>query len=164
VWEDCILVSCQPCSALYNYPDIAASAPLKPYAYQEEPLAYYELATRTTEQASAGGSLTVRDPLEQDHATIISNDSFLDEARRINMCFGHRIPDYITSKEIFAEEVMMMVGGSFAGFNMENYHPTADTDLAKACFIFQYDSLALYGRIDKLLEVVIDVSNGVRRA
>jgi hypothetical protein len=137
----------------------ASSAPLKLYSQEMVPHDYFELVTRTAEQASAGCSSTVRDTLEEVHASILASASFLDEARSMNICLDN-IPDYINSKEIFAQEVMMIVGENFADFNMENYPPTADQSLAKACFIFQDDSLDNYEKMDNVFQL-ISASNGV---
>ena len=133
----------------------AASAPLKTYSQEMTPEEYFELVTRTAEEASRGCSSAVRDTLEGAHASILSSDSFLDEAKRMNVCLDH-IPEYINSKEIFAQETMLLVGESFADFNMDDYPPGPDTNMAKACFIFQDKSLDNYEKMDKLFQLIGD--------
>lgn len=140
------------------YPDhidisYASSAPLHLYAQNVNPDDYFELVTRTAEQASGGCSTAVRNTLEAVHASITESASFLDEAKEMNICLDH-IPDYIDSKELFAEELMAMVAAHFADYNMDFYPPTAESSLARACFIFQDDSLDNYGKIDSFLQLV----------
>jgi hypothetical protein len=136
----------------------AASAPLHLYAQDVDPNAYFDLVTRVAEQTSEGCASAVRDAVEEARATVLSSNSFSDEATRMGICADH-IPDYIQSKEIFARELTLLVGENFADFNMENYPPGADTALAKACFIFQDDSLDIYGTMDHFFQLV-DVANG----
>ena len=106
----------------------ASSAPLKTQSQEMDPDAYFELVTRTADQASPGCSTAVKDTLEAIHASILDSDSYLDEAKLMNVCLDD-IPHYIDSKEIFAQEVTMIVGQNYADFNMDFYPPDESTNM-----------------------------------
>ena len=133
----------------------ASSAPLKTYSQEMDPDAYFELVTRTADQASPGCSTAVRDTLEEVHASILVSNSCLEEAKRMHICLDD-IPDYIDSKEIFAQEVTLIVGENFADFNMGFYPPDASSNMAKACVIFQDDSLDLYEKMDEIFQLIAE--------
>jgi hypothetical protein len=77
--------------------------------------------------------------------------SFQDVAQRMGVCL-HTIPDYITTNEVFSQEIMMIVGCNFADFNMDNYPPTKETTLAKACHVFQDDGMDSYEKMGALFK------------
>jgi len=159
-----------------THPDIidisyASSAPLLLYAQDVNPNDYFELVTRTADIASPGCSVAVRKTLEDIHQTILagkdieSDMSFiLDQAEQMNICVDHHaFPHYIGSKEMFAQEVTMVVGQNFADFNMDFYPPTDEsTTMRLACNIFQDDSLNTHQKMDGIFRL-IDSSNGVER-
>ena len=67
----------------------------------------------------------------------------------------HTIPDYITSNEVFSQEIMMIVGDNFADFNMDNYPPMQETTLAKACHIFQDNKMDSYEKVGAFFKLLM---------
>ena len=138
-----------------HYPDVvdigyASSAPLLLYSMEADPNGYYDVVTRTAEQASPGCADAVRTTLaEVDEALRGSSDlHYLGIAHeKLNICRGS-IPQYIQSSEVLSEELMMIIGTSFADMNMFNYPPTEKTRLAQACTqVFQNKSLDSFEKL-----------------
>ena len=80
--------------------------------------------------------------------------SFQHVAHRMGIC-PHTIPDYITSNEVFSQEIMMIMGDNFADFNMDNYPPTQETTLAKACHIFQDNKMDSYEKVGAFFKLLM---------
>jgi pimeloyl-ACP methyl ester carboxylesterase len=144
----------------FVHPDLvdiayAASAPLSLYSQELDPNAYYEKVTDSAERASAGCPAAIKatllDIVEELKDTTVP---FQDTAKRMGVCL-QTIPDYITTNEVFSQEIMMIVGCNFADFNMDNYPPTQDTTLAKACHIFQKDHLDSYQKLGALFKLLM---------
>ena len=124
--------------ARFRFPDVidmsyAASAPMYFYAQQVQQNAYYEHISKIAEEAFPGCSLAVRDVLS--YFVSFVEDSPSIEAEKIGVCKG-TMPSYIKTKNDFVNEVVMMVGYTFANYNMAFYPPTRYTALAAACYTF----------------------------
>jgi len=97
---------------------------------------YFDYVTKIAEEASPGCAhatksnlLSIRDA--------IRNQSIKKTVKQLNIC-EKNFPKYITSPDILATELTMMVGFASADFNMD-YHPPGDptTDVIKSCQAFQ---------------------------
>lgn len=150
-----------------HYPEIvdigyASSAPLKLYSMEADQFGYFDVVTRTAEQASPGCADAVRSTLaevdETLRATTFNDDKFLDVAHnQLNICPG-TIPNYIQSSDTLSEELMMVISNNFADMNMFNYPPTEPTDLSRACTeIFQDTSLNSFEKLAKFWQRAEDV-------
>ena len=140
----------------------ASSSPLPLYAQHVDPNAYFELITRSAERASAGCADAVRTTLKSiDEEILKGNHSIPHLAKQMNICKD--FPKYIDSREMFAQELMMVVGAGFADFNMGNYPPTDQTELAQACHIFQDGRLTTYDKMDRFLQMVDESNDVIRR-
>jgi Serine carboxypeptidase S28 len=95
----------------------ASSAPLNLYSLDvSSPNLYFDLVTRVADIVSSGCAKAVKDVLLEVHRTILGSDDFLSEASKMNIC-ADTFPEYINSKEVFAGEMMLLVGQNFAGEN-----------------------------------------------
>jgi len=134
------------------HPDVidigyASSAPLHLYAQELDSRAYFDKVTETAAQYDPRCPAA----LLEAQAEIVgvlkdTNTPFQDVAERMGVCV-QKIPDYITNNEIFSQETMMIVGANNADFNMDNYPPTDETNLAKECQIFMDESLDSYEKM-----------------
>jgi len=129
----------------------AASAPIRFYAQQIDQYDYYELITKSAERSLAGCAANVRDALADVSQKILSSPSVDDIASKIGVCPGPKIPEYSASSvSNFQEEIMMVIGYTFANYNMGNYPPDDTTDLYKTCLMFG-DELSAAEKVKTLL-------------
>ena len=139
--------------ARFRFPDVidisyAASAPMGFYSQEVQEADYYNHITSVAEKTIPGCSKAVRDTLHvvyQDHS-----DSNYIPALEIGICPG-TLPGYVQTRQIFFDEVFMMVGYSFANDNMANYPPSSQTRLYKSCEIFLSEDLSASDRLKKFL-------------
>ena len=126
----------------FVYPDVvdigyASSAPIKMYGRQvNDPDVYFDHVTNVAEKASPGCAKAYKSTLNKVYDKV--KQMPIDEAaKKLKICTD-RIPSYITTSELFAEEITNLVGFANADFNME-YHPPDDpsTDLIRSCKAFQ---------------------------
>ena len=105
----------------------ASSAPLKLYDQSLDQYVYFDHITKVADRDSPGCKEAQRSTLEivRDQ---IANMSMKKAAKALGIC-EHKIPKYITTPEELAETVIMMVGFSWADFNMD-YHPPKDPSTA----------------------------------
>jgi pimeloyl-ACP methyl ester carboxylesterase len=122
-----------------HYPDqvdiaYASSAPLKLWTMEADPFGYMDVVTRVTDQVAPGCAQAVRETLAAvDQQIRQSDEDYIHFARHdLNICPG-TIPTYITNAEILSQEMMMIVGYTFADFNMFAYPPDHSTDLYDVC-------------------------------
>ena len=125
----------------------ATSAPMLFYAQAvEDQFAHYDLITKVADKYSPGCAknfrvslLNVMDVLAKEVISI------KEAAKQMGLCF---VPSYMqTDIEMFINEIMMVVGYTFANYNMANYPPNNETELYEACQIFEEDSSSF---LDKL--------------
>mmetsp|Transcript_39287 Transcript_39287/g.57798 ORF Transcript_39287/g.57798 Transcript_39287/m.57798 type:complete len:525 (-) Transcript_39287:244-1818(-) len=144
------------------HPDVidgayAASAPMKFYSQQVNQGDYYNLITESAERVSSGCPAAVKASLmEVVHSlTMVPNNSVLfpKVAAKLGICTGS-IPSYIRDNVAFQEEIMMVIGYTFANYNMQNYPPSQDTMLAKSCQLFQDSSLNSFQKVATFLSSV----------
>ena len=115
----------------------AASAPMKFYSQNVLPNAYYDHITAVAESASEGCSQAVEETLMWVVSAIgDEEDSVMNVAQSLGICPAS-IPSYALSPKTFVEELMMIVGFTFANYNMAYYPPDSNSSLFKACQIFQ---------------------------
>lgn len=134
----------------------AASAPLHLYSQDLDPNAYYEKVTEVAEKASPGCAESIKATLT-DIVSVLEDPSvsFVDVAKQLGICTSV-IPEYITTNEIFSQEIMMIAGDSFADLNMDYYPPGNSTTLAQACHIFQNEKLDSYQRLGAFYKTLMD--------
>ena len=135
----------------------AASAPMKFYSQNVLPNAYYDHITAVTESASEGCSHAVEETLMWVVSAVEDGDSVIDVAQSIGIC-PSSIPSYALSPKIFVEELMMIVGFTFANYNMAYYPPDSNSSLFKACQIFQNGTL---NHSIKMKEFLVGIMTGV---
>ena len=157
-----------------NVVDMAysASAPIKFYAQQVHDTAYYDHITHVAEKSSTGCKAAVRSVLVHDIAFLIQNIQTIGDlhhfAHNIGIC-ANTIPSYIIHQEIahrssdfnidhvrktLYQELVMVVGYTFANYNMANYPPDNTTALYHACQTFQNDKDSPSERLSKFLAKV----------
>ncbi|CAJ1930855.1 unnamed protein product [Cylindrotheca closterium] len=117
-----------------NKVDIAysASAPMLFYAQKVEQEAYYDHITKVANETRAGCAEDVRKALFEVQVKIMRDEFDNDD---LGIC-EYSIPDYIEFEEQLVNELMMVVGYTFANDNMANYPPGNETRLYKTCEIF----------------------------
>ncbi|CAB9517794.1 Lysosomal Pro-X carboxypeptidase [Seminavis robusta] len=125
-------------SARLRFPNVidmsyAASAPVKFYSQQVQEGDYYNHISKVAEKTIPGCSKAVRQALD----AVVQEGSSCDyiPALDVGICPG-TLPDYIENRQLFLEELVMMVGYTFANDNMANYPPSPQTNLYKDCQIF----------------------------
>jgi pimeloyl-ACP methyl ester carboxylesterase len=144
-----------------RHPDVvdigyAGSSPLYLYSHSVDAYAYYDKVTQVAEQDSPGCSDAVRSTLMKAQSLILRDD--LDSlglsalAVDFGVCNGS-VPSYIQSSDVFAEELFMVIASRFADLNMDNYPPSNDTGLMRACGIFQDEGLGMKSRISNFLRM-----------
>lgn len=158
------------------FPDIvdmayAASAPMGFYAQETDKFAYYNHITDVAEDTLAGCSKAVKSALLQVRDRIADSQNVEDlksVASDVGICEGS-IPDYIfddnrngetSSRGDYAvgfetttmtNELMMVVGYTFANDNMASYPPGSDTRLYESCQIFVSEDLSPTEKVRRLL-------------
>lgn len=142
------------------YPEVidigyASSAPLNLYSHDVDQFAYFDKITQVAEQASTGCADAVRQTLDTINEYILDNSTVStihDLAKNLGIC-TKTIPDYIVTRKIFAQEVMMVLSTRFAEYNMGFYPPTEDQELIVGCKIFQNDKLSDKQKVSKFLRM-----------
>ena len=139
--------------ARFRFPHVidisyAGSAPMKFYSQEVHEVDYYNHITKVAEKTIAGCSKAVRDTLnavqdENSHSNYIP-------AIEIGVCPG-TLPSYVQNRDIFFDELFMMVGYSFANDNMANYPPTTQTRLYQSCQIFMSQELTATEKVKTFL-------------
>ena len=138
--------------ARLRFPDVidmaySGSAPMKFYSQEVQPEDYYNHITKVAEQTIPGCSQSVRDTL----TAVLANHNAINKhaastnknyipALEVGICPGS-LPSYVQTRELFFEELIMMVGYTFANDNMANYPPSNETRLYKSCEIFMDPAL-----------------------
>eukprot|EP00979_Chaetoceros_neogracilis_P001940 scaffold349_cov267-Chaetoceros_neogracile.AAC.35 len=151
-----------------RHPDVvdmaySASAPMQFYAQRVNQTSYYDHITKVAEKSSQGCSAAVRSTLVDAMGPLfreIKTRNDVDElADMLGICPG-TLPMYITDtngvsmdsiRKTFYDELMMVVGYTFANYNMANYPPDSTTTLYKACQIFQNTEIEPTDRLAQFL-------------
>ena len=146
-----------------RYPSVvdmsyAASAPVLFYAQQVEQHAYYDVVAKSADRSLPGCSGMVRKALDDVAELVSESDDVQQPLARIGVCGN--LPGYITDTTTLKEELMMVVGYSFAGLNMANYPPTNSTGLHAACQTFADSSLSSFEKVSQFLLTVNDSGEG----
>ena len=136
----------------------AASAPMKFYAQETDAYAYYDHITNVAEQTVPGCSQSVKATLWNIQQAILESPSVQDMellASKVGICQGS-IPEYIFAshddddddfRTKMSQELMMVIGYTFANDNMSSYPPGEETRLYKACQIFKSQDLSPTERV-----------------
>jgi len=147
------------------FPDIvdmayAASAPMLFYAQTiSSQYDYYNHITKVAEATITGCSKAVRSALEDVNDVILNGPQHDLHETELGIC-PSTVPDYITDnqndcakclRKTMAEEVMMVIGYTFANDNMANYPPTSETRLYKACETFLDPKSTSFDKVRKFL-------------
>ncbi|MGK3749919.1 MAG: hypothetical protein ACI8RD_002217 [Bacillariaceae sp.] len=137
----------------------AASAPMKFYDQTVGVNDYYDHITDVAESSSPGCSNDVRTTLATVSAEIqkAGDDGFHSVAKAIGIC-NYTIPTYVDTSRIFQDELMMIVGYTFANYNMGAYPPGPQTSLYKACQIYQNKEMQPLDKM-KVFLAMLDGSN-----
>ncbi len=149
----------------------AASAPMGFYSQKVDQYDYYNHITLVADKASGGCSHAVRSTLVYGLGPLFQNieteQDLIDVAARLGIC-KNTVPQYIMDADpkteagrIFYEELMMVVGYTFANYNMAFYPPNNDTSLFRACKTFQNENLEANQRLHEFL-VGVDESSQKR--
>jgi len=153
-----------------THPDVvdmaySASAPMQFYAQNVNQTSYYDHITKVAEKSSKGCSAAVRSTLVDSMGPLfreIKNRNDVDKvADMLGIC-PNTVPRYVTNvtnngdsmdviRKTFYDELMMVVGYTFANYNMANYPPDDTTTLYKACQIFQNTEMKPSDRLAQFL-------------
>lgn len=132
----------------------AASAPMKFYAQQVDPSAYYNHITQVAERAVPGCASAVQQTLQHFQSHLEPLSSPLDLVRAsllLGVCPG-TLPDYVTQNStFFINEFVMIMAYTFANHNMAYYPPSNDTALVKSCWTFLSPNLQPFQKIRQFL-------------
>jgi hypothetical protein len=118
----------------------ASSAPLYMYARQDDQYIYYDIVTSAADRISPGCSQAVRTTMDEMVATIDSIDTVKEAAKIMGICTDS-IPKYITTPAMLREAIIQLASYAFADYDSTCYPPGPQTDMYKACSIFQKDEL-----------------------
>ena len=143
----------------------AASAPMLFYSQNiKHPSDYYDHITKVAEKSSKGCSDAVRRTLVNETGPLLTGIQTVEELKKVASSLGiceNTVPRYIIDAVdtagsvedmlLFYEELMMVVGYTFANCNMANYPPDNTTLLYQACQIFQNEDLTPEGKISQFL-------------
>jgi len=147
----------------------AASAPMGFYAQETDQYAYYNHITQVAGDTVEGCSEGVAKDLSLLNAVIVASETIghlKQNAYDMGICKGS-IPDYIfdesaaedddvatdPQKWSFVQELMMVIGYTFANDNMASYPPGEGTRLYRACQTF----LSIHGSsTDKVREFLTE--------
>jgi len=121
------------------------------YAQATDQYVYYDIVTDSAERASPGCADAVRTTLLHIGDIVDKAVSMKHAADQIGVC-SHSIPKYIDSKDMLREAVIMIASFAFADYNMGNYPPGPDTDMYKACQLFQNTNLSTVDTIDSFFQ------------
>jgi hypothetical protein len=132
----------------------AASAPMGFYAQEVDRFAYYDHITYVAEITLPGCAQGVKQSLLDVEKQILDTKNDDLDASSVGICPG-TIPEYILSdldpNSRLVEELMMVVGYTFANDNMAAYPPSYDTRLYQACSIFTSNRLASAAKVKTFL-------------
>jgi len=118
----------------------AASAPVNFYSQKTPQSEYYNLVTKSAELSLSGCAEAIQSALSTVHEEILAATDFEAYAvSSLNVCPD--VPSYITTASMFADELFMVIGYTFANLNMANYPPTNATGLFSACSTFADSTL-----------------------
>merc|ERR1740121_3586981 len=145
----------------------SASAPVRLYAQEVDPAAYYAVITRAADEAVPGCAAGVRSAFaalyrRAEGATVHALAQLLgicDGGVKLNRLFlegnDPPLPEYMRyDVTTFLEEVSMVVMFTFATLNMGYYPPNRDNPLVQACSSFAEasgDEGRLLGALQRLL-------------
>jgi hypothetical protein len=110
----------------------AASAPMLFYAQKVHQNNYYDHITKVAEKTKAGCANSVRSALTEIKEQVLQGNY---NETSLGIC-ENTTPSYIQTKETLWDELLMVVGYTFANDNMANYPPGNQTRLYKACETF----------------------------
>jgi hypothetical protein len=132
----------------------ASSAPLHLYSQELDSRWYFDKITETALRYDSRCPAA----LLQAQSELVgilkdTNTSFQDVAKNMGVC-AHKIPDYITTNEIFSQETMMIIGANNADFNMDFYPPSETTLLGQECAIFLDDSKDVYEKMEAFFGLI----------
>ena len=116
----------------------AASAPMKFYAQQVPSTDYYDHITSVAEASFPSCSRAIRKAL-YDVVQYFSVNAWIPDgslAESVGVCKGTVPVGYIADESTFIEELMMVVGYTFANQNMAYYPPSEATALMQSCMMF----------------------------
>ena len=142
------------------YPDVvdisyASSAPLHLYAQEVNASDYYEFVTDVTEEAAPGCAAATKAALLEVVNYINTDDAHYKEMAALMGICTDTIPAYIKTKDMFREELMMVVSSSYADFNMGYYPPKDEkTQLIMACKVFQNTMSTMFEKMSGILAVI----------
>ena len=141
-----------------NVVDIAyaASAPMKFYDQTVGSDEYYDHITDVAESCSPGCSSSVRSTLSAISVELqkAGDNHFSSVASAMGIC-KDTMPAYMDTSRLFRDELMMVVGYTFANMNMAYYPPGKKTSLYKACQIFQDEELMPLDKLSKFLSKIL---------
>ena len=154
----------------------AASAPMGFYSQKVDQFDYYNHITIVAEKSSKGCSRAVQSTLIDDIGPLFDHIQTRKDLEKVAASMGickNTIPRYIMDSvadadpkndagSTFYDELMMVVGYTFANYNMANYPPDNKTSLYNACQIFQNDQLEAHERLAQFLVGVrghVDIHN-----
>ena len=110
----------------------AASAPMLFYSQQVNQYDYYNHITRVIEKTLTGCSYAVKHALSDVKQHILQGNY---NETIFGICEG-TTPKYIQTNQMLVDELMMVIGYTFANANMANYPPSNQTTLYKSCETF----------------------------
>jgi hypothetical protein len=132
----------------------AASAPMGFYAQEVDRFAYYDHITNVADTSFPGCARGVQATLVDVELLILASTKDDLEASAVGIC-SRTIPDYILTDDDpntrMVEELMMVVGYTFANDNMASYPPSYDTRLYQACATFASTQLTSTEKVKKFL-------------
>ena len=147
------------------FPDVvdmayAASAPMLFYAQTvSSQYDYYNHITKVAEATITGCSKAIRAALGDVNDVLLNVPQEDLHGADLGICPG-TVPNYITDHQLecekcrrktMTEEVMMVIGYTFANDNMANYPPTSETRLYKACETFLDSNTTSFDKARKFL-------------
>ncbi|KAL7575076.1 hypothetical protein ACA910_000447 [Epithemia clementina (nom. ined.)] len=145
--------------ARLRFPDVidmgyAASAPMKFYAQQVNQYEYYHHITKVAETAVPGCAAAVQQTLN-DLVHLVRNmttpQQLIQTSHALGVC-PRTVPPYmLNNAKTFVDEIMMVIGYTFANHNMAHYPPSNQTSLSKSCAIFKTDSFHMFEKLNTFL-------------
>jgi hypothetical protein len=141
------------------FPDVidmayAASAPIKFYAQQVDPNAYYQHIANVANLASHGCTKYVQTALTivEQVAQILPDSDLQNLATSLGWCCDS-LPHYITTVKLLVQETFMVIAYTFANLNMAYYPPNTTTaGLYQACQVFSSTQLDPVQKIQSFLQ------------
>ena len=149
-------------SAMFRfvYPDFvdiayASAAPLLMYGQAVPNTVYYDIVSSAADRASPGCSAAVRRTMNEMVVQVETAPSLQAAADRVGIC-GDSLPQYITTQKKLAEAIILISSYAFAEYNSENYPPGPDTDLSKACALFQNQDLSTPKTLESFFHSMVE--------